>query len=285
MEARRRRQHGNHPRPLHLPPPRDGSCQGWGQRRQGRAAARTTPRFGLSTAAPSPQRTDGGKAPGRDTPGGAPSCTPCAAPLPALCIAASAPGCGSAVIQQTSLGTRELRSWSGRGVVGSRAGPLPPRISRSRGEHRGSLRAGVKPGHGAGPSRAKIAALGPGGFWRWLRCRCLPPLTLPRSQDRQRAANGLLRAEQSHFHLNFCQEGSASRLVHGRERRNRARGCPRRAPASPGAVTLRGAAGATGPGCAANRAQKKKEHQLRLCSCSQIAAKRFEVQIKVFHQV
>lgn len=40
-----------------------------------------------------------------------------------------------------------------------------------------------------------------------------------------------------------------------------------------------------GPGCAANRAQKKKEHQLGLCSCSQIAAKRFEVQIKVFHQV
>lgn len=69
-EARRRRQYGNQPRPLHLPPPRDGSCRGWGQRRRGRAAARTTPRFGLSSAAPSPPRADGGEAPGRGAPGG-----------------------------------------------------------------------------------------------------------------------------------------------------------------------------------------------------------------------
>lgn len=69
-------------------------------------------------------------------------------------------------------------------------------------------------------------------------------------------------------------QGAAWRLEDGQEKR----GCWWAWSKGAGGGKQGWAAPRTGPG-------KNPKHQLWLCSCSKIAAKCFEVQIKVFHQV
>lgn len=109
-----------------------------------------------------------------------------------------------------------------------------------------------------------------------------------------RAAPRLRRVKRDRFHLNFRRGIGVLPLVCGLEKKNSSWGGRRaglkgrRAPVTLGELKggRQGQAGAVGPGSAANRApEKNPECQLRLCSRWQIAAKHFEVQIKVFHQV
>lgn len=111
-----------------------------------------------------------------------------------------------------------------------------------------------------------------------------------------RAAPRLRRVKRDRIHLNFCRGIGVLHLVRGLEKKNSSWGWGgsqgwaerQESTGDPGGIK----GGQAGAGrrrgtrlCCKQGPGKNPECRLRLCSRWQIAAKHFEVQIKVFHQV